>query len=274
MPNVPQLGFPTVGEVMDLARSVVNDTFPGIAGTQGRILTNAAPFTLPYLNSAFRKLQRRLRNEGVTFPIRDGVVIYNLPPVVEADPAKIVSVGFNGYFNGTTMYGNLALPGDCMQVSVVRQRVTGTNLQFTPMKQAQEGLPSAYQNQWLGVWEWRNYNIYMNGSLQPQDIMIRYLSGQPPINVPAPDFDTTSIYILDSQDALANLVAKMYGTARGANADQLKSVEADYEEAISEMAQEYVRRQQTVTYSRASYQGAGSTEGNDNSTLGSTGVVS
>jgi hypothetical protein len=272
--NVPQQGFPTVEEVMELARSIVNDTFPGIAGTQGRILTDNAPFTLPYLNSAFRKLQRRLRNEGVTFPIRDGVVIFNLPPVVEADPSKFVSLGFNGYNNGTTMFGNLTLPGDCMQVSVVRQRVTGTNLQFTPMKQAEEGLPSAYQNQWLGLWEWRNYQIFMNGSLQPQDIMIRYLSGQPPINIQPAQFATTNIYIIDSQDALANLIAVMYGTARGANKDQLDSAKANAEEAIEEMAQEYIRRQQTVTYNRASYQGAGSSEGNDNSTLGSTGVVS
>ena len=273
MPNVPQLGFPTVGEVMDLARSVVNDTFPGIAGTQGRILTNAAPFTIPYLNSAFRKLQRRLRNEGVTFPIRDGIVLNALAPVVEADPSKFVSVGFNGYNNGTTMFASPKLPGDCMQVSKVQQRVTGSNLQFTPMAQAQEGLASGYQNQWLGKWEWRGYQIWMNGSLQPQDLMIRYLSGQPPINIPAAEFDTTNIYILDCQDALANMIAKMYGTARGANADQIKTVMADYEEAIEEMASEYVRRQQTVNYQRASYQGGGSNATEDAS-LGSTGTVS
>ena len=273
MTNVPQSGFPTIGEVMDLARSVVNDTFPGIAGAQGRIFTNNAPFTIPYLNSAFRKLQRRLRNEGVTFPIRDGVVLYNLPPVDEANPAVFVNVNFNGYNNGTRNYPTILLPGDCMQVSVVRQRVTGSNLQFTPMVQAQEGLASGYQNQWLGMWEWRGYAIWMNGSLQPQDIMLRYLSGQPPINVPAADFDTTPIYILDCQDALANLLAGMYGTARGANDAQLAKVADDAEEAIQEMALEYIRRQQTVNYQRISYEGGGSNNG-ENTSLGTTGTVS
>jgi hypothetical protein len=52
MPVAPQAGFPTVDEVMQLARSIVNDTFPGIAGAQGRIFTNDAQFTLPFLNSA------------------------------------------------------------------------------------------------------------------------------------------------------------------------------------------------------------------------------
>jgi hypothetical protein len=272
MTNVPQGGFPTVGEVMDLARSIVNDTFKGIRGQQGRILTNDAPFTLPYLNSSFRKLQRRLRNEGVTFPIRDDVVLFNLPPMVQADPAKIVTVGFNGYFNGTTMFASPKLPGDCMQVSVVRQRVHGSNLQFTPMQQSQEGLASGYQNNWLGMWEWRNYQICMNGSLQAQDIMLRYLSGQPPINIPATEFDTTNIYILDSQDALANLIAGMYGTARGANEAQLKKVATDAEEAIDEMAAEYVRRAQTVNYQRVSYQGGGSNN-STNASLGTTGVA-
>ena len=273
MTNVAQGGFPTVDEVMELSRSIVNDTFTGINGAQGRILTNSAAFTLPYLNSAFRRLQRRLRNEGVTFPIRDGYIISGLPPVVQADPGVFVSVGFNGYNNGQQMYGNLKLPGDCMQVSVVRQRVTGSNLQFVPMVQAQEGLPSGFQNNWLGLWEWRGYQIFMNGSLNTQDIMIRYLSGQPPINITADQFATTNIYIIDSQDALANMVASMYGSARGANPAQIKTVDDAANEAIEEMAQEYVRRAQTVTYRRDSYQGGGSNN-TENTTLGSTGSVS
>lgn len=273
MTNVPQGGFPTIDEVMQLARSIVNDTFTGINGAQGRILTNDAQFTLPYLNSAFRKVQRRLRNEGVTFPIRDGIILNNLTPVASQDPAVFVSVGFNGYFDGLQMNASPKLPGDCMQVSVVRQRQHGSQAQFTRMTQAQEGLATGLKNNWLGQWEWRGYQIFMNGSNVVQDIMIRYLSGQPPINVPAAQFATTNIYILDSQDALANLVALKFGNARGAKADQLAQVKADAEEAIDEMAQEYIRRQQTVNYQRASYQDGGSENG-DNTTLGSTGTVS
>src|SRR5271170_7610518 len=124
---------------MQLTRSIVNDTFPGIAGTQGRIFTDNAPFTIPFLNSAFRKLQRRLRNEGVTFP-KKNVVLFNMVPVVQADPAVFVSIGYNGYFNGTQNFPTPALPGDCYQPQLLRQRVTGSNLQFSPMQPADGNL--------------------------------------------------------------------------------------------------------------------------------------
>lgn len=271
MPNVQQTLFPVIEDVCELWRSIVNDTFPGIAGQQGRIATDNAPFTLPYLNSALRKLQRRLRIEGVTFPIKDGVVLYNIPPVAVSNPATFINVGYTGTFNGQTTVKVPYLPGDLMQPYVVRQRQTGTNLQFTPMRQAQEGLPSQYQNNVLGLWEWRGYAIWMNGSLQAQDIMLRYQSGQPPLNTPAADFSTTPIYIIDCTDALANLMAMMYGRARGASDGALASVAADAEEAIDNMAEEYIRRAQTVNYSRPSYQGGGS---NDTQTTvaGGTGV--
>ena len=277
MTNVPNSAFPVIGEIRDLARAIVNDSFPGINQIpgEGRILTNDASFTIPYLNSALRTMTRALRNEGVTWPIKDYFTILDLPPVVQADPSVFCYVGFDGYFNGTQMYGNLRLPSDCLQIKTLRQRQTGSNLQFTPMQECQEGLPSGYQNQWLGEWEWRQYRIYFNGSLQPQDIMFRYLSGQPPIpkTLDPNDFDITPIHILDCQDAMANLVAKKYGAARGANDAQIKIVDDDYNAAIDEMAREYVRRQQNVTYRRESYQGGGSRSTTDNAALGSTGVI-
>jgi hypothetical protein len=238
---------------MQLVRSIVMDTFTGIAGAQGRVFTNDAPFTLPYLNSSIRKILRALRNEGVTFPIKNGIVLGNIPPVVKPDPSVFINIGYTGTNNGTTTSATPYLPGDCMQVYVVRQRVTGSNLQFKVMPQSQEGLPSGYQNNWLGMWEWRQYAIWMNGSLQAQDIMIRYQSGQPPINAPAADFASTPIYIIDSQDAIANLMAAKYGRARGGAPEGIKSCEDEAEEAIGEMALEYIRRGQTVTYSREAY---------------------
>ena len=272
MSNFQSTLMPTMDEIMQLTRSIVNDTFPGIASTQGRIFTNDAPFTLPYFKSALRKLQRRLRNEGVTFPIVDGYLLLNVPPVVEADPSKFVNIGYNGTNNGTTMSASPKLPGNLMQPYTVRARVSGSNLQFTPLPQAQEGLPSAYQNNWMGMWEWRGYAIYLSGSLQAYDLMIRYQSGQPPLNTPPADFATTQINIIDCQDAIANLMAEMYGRARGANPAAIQGVQAAAEEAIDEMAQEYIRRGQTVTYQRNSYQGGGSNEGSYTD-IGATGTV-
>lgn len=250
--------FPTIDQVMQLARSMVMDTFPGVGGQQGRILTNDAPFTLPFLNDAIDELSRRLRNEGVTFPIKDGVVLGNIPPVVRADPSVFINIGFTGANNGTTTAAVPYLPGDCMQVYKVMQRVTGSNLPFVIMPQAAGGLMSGYQNQWLGQWEWRQYAIYMNGSLQAQDIMIRYLTGQPPLNVPPASFATTPIYIQDSKSALAALMAWHYASARGSNPASIERAEKKADAAIDEMANEYIRRSQAQTFQRQSYQGGGS----------------
>lgn len=272
MPNAQPTAFPVIEDVTTLWRSLVNDTFTGLQGTQGRIATDSAPFTLPFLNAAVRTLARKLRNEGATFPIKDGIILRAIPPVVQADPAVFINIGFNGTNNGTTTSATPALPGDCMQVYRVRQRVTGSNLQFSDMQPAQGGLTSGYQNQWLGQWEWRGYAIWMNGSLQTQDIEIRYLSGQPPINVPAADFASTPIYIIDSVEALAYQMAADYGAARGANPALIQRVEGKADDAISDIANEWIRQGQTVTYRRESYQGGGS-NASGNTSLGSTGTA-
>jgi hypothetical protein len=265
--------FETLEDVMDLARSIVNDMFPGSNGAHGRILTDSAPFTINYINSAFRTIQRKLRNEGCTAPIIDGFLIEGLPPVVQADPSIFVSIGQNGYNNGTTVYGSLKLPSDCFNVQQVRQRQTGSNLQFATMMAANDGLASGYQNQWLGMWEWRNYQIFMNGSLQKQDVMIRYTQGMPPYAVPPADFATTTVYVLDSTDALANHIAWQYAAARGAKQASLDYVKGQRDDAVSDMAEEQIRQKQNVNARRPSYQGGGS-DNTTNTSLGSTGTVS
>ena len=271
MTNIPSTAWPTIGECMDLSRAIVNDSFPGIAGQQGRILTNSATFTLPYLNSAFRTIQRRLRNEGVTFPIEDYYVLSSLPPQTNQDPSVFCYVGYDGYFNGSQMFGQYRLPPNLIQPQVVRCRTSNSNQQFVPMSQALEGLCSAYPGQNVGQWEWRNYQIWFNGSTQVNDLMLRFTTGQPPINAPAADFDVTPIYLMDCQDAVASYVAKLYGGARGANPAQIAAVDAIFESAIDEMALEYVRQSQTANYHRIPYGGSNSSSTNE-SGVGAPGV--
>jgi hypothetical protein len=273
MTNFQPTVFPVLEDIMNLARSWVNDMFPGQNGAQGRILTDAAPFTMPYVNSAIRKVIRKLRNEGVNFPIIDGALLNNLVPVVQPDPSVFVNVSYNGYNNGTQSYPTPYLPGDCYQIYEVRARIHGSNLQFTRIMQAQEGLLSSYQNNWIGMWEIRNFALWLNGSNQAQDLMIRYMQLQPPINPPVADFETTPIYIPDSTDALAADIAIQYGSARGGNPAVLQAKQALFDDTIADIANEYIRRAQSVNYRRPSYQGGGS-QGNTNTSLGTTGVVS
>ncbi len=271
MPVSPQSGFPSVDEVMQLTRSIVNDTFPGIGGAQGRIFTNDAPFTIPYLNSAFRKLQRKLRLEGVTFPIKDNAILLNMTPVITTDANVQVYVGFNGYFDGTTMHANPKLPSDLMQPLFLWEQTVGSGFPFQPMSTPNGSvLPSVLQGPYLGYWEWRTYRIYMVGATQIKNLRLRYQSGQPPLDIPAADFATTAINILDCQDALANYMAAMFGRARGANPQAVDVIEKAGDDAMNDMAEEYVRQSQGTNNRRLAY-GDGGNDENGNGTLGQSG---
>jgi hypothetical protein len=268
LPTFSQTVFSSVEDVLGLARALVNDTFPGIGGAEGRILTDTAPFTLRYLNSALRKLQRKLRLEGVTFPIRDNVILTNLTPVSAQDPSIQVFVGYSGYFDGALMHATPMLPSDLVQPLEVSEQMVGTTVQFTGMIPLR-GIPSVIQGQWLQYWEWRNYAIYMPGSTQAKNLRLRYTAGQPPLVLPVPpaNFSTTMINIADSADVLAMMVAAQYAFARGGATTELTALNAEIEDTISDMAQEYIRSSQSLVIRRIPY---GGPEGG-NTTLGSSG---
>ena len=209
--------------------------------------------------------------EGVTFPIKDNVILLNVTPVVETNSAVQTFIDFNGYFDGTTMHPNPRLPSDLLQPYVLWEQTVGSEFNFNPMDQPQEGLPSVLQGPNLCMWEWRNYKIYMVGATQNKNLRLRYQFSQVPLNVPAEDFDSTTIPILDCQDSFANYIAAMYGRAGGANPKVVDDVEAAGDAAMNDMAEEYVRRSQTVTYRRIPYGGGGSND-SGNGTLGQSGV--
>ncbi len=258
MPSLQPGNFPTMQVVMDLARSFCNDMYPGRNGQNGRVLTNDAPFTLPLFNSALRTLQRKLREEGVTFPIVDNFILQNVTALAQADPSIQVYVGFDGYFDGTIVHPTPRLPIDCLQVLSVMEQTVGSNLPFCPLTQSQGGLLSTFQGSWLGVWEWRQYRIYMVGSLLNKNLRLRYQSGAAPLNPNSPaDFATTQVGILDCEEAMAYLISENFANPRGGDST---FVGTKAQEAIDDMANEWVRRGQEITYRRPSYNGGGSSD--------------
>lgn len=98
----------------------------------------------------------------------------------------------------------------------------------------------------------------MVGSLNAKNIRLRYLSGQPPFNAPPADFETTPVFILDCDEAMAYQIAIQYARARG-GAD-ISLLNQGFEDAIGEMANEWVRRQQTQNFRRPAYAGGGSND--------------
>jgi hypothetical protein len=85
MPIVPVGGnpYPSVNDVMDIARSRVNDM---MNGTEGDLLANDAPASQTYLTAAWRWYQARCDTAGVqTF--KKVVTLFGIPARANNDVA-------------------------------------------------------------------------------------------------------------------------------------------------------------------------------------------
>lgn len=271
MPNLETGVLPTMGEIMDLARSKVNDTFRGRGGQQGRILSNDAKFTLPFFNNASGIISRKLKNEGVKWAVYDNYIMLGITALQDTNPATQIFVGYDGFFDGTKMHPTPFLPPNMAEPYNLWEQNAGSGLPFYEMAQPQGGLPSCIQGPRLGIWEWRTSRIYMVGSTQTKNLRLKYRSGAPKyINIDPLLFDTTRVFIPDSLTAFANLIAVQYGGARGADPQGIAACQAEADDAIEDMAAAEVRRMQTQTLRRRAYNNSGSGENAD--TTGSTGV--
>src|ERR1700678_2990528 len=177
--------------IMNLVRSLVNDTQAGATGTpgEGQILTDnptISPFTQPFLNSSIREVYRELRNVGDPVLIKDNVILTNLPIINspanglgQEDPAVQTILTREGYFDGVQLWPNLVLPDDMLYPTQLWERTTGTNDVFHRMDAPSGGLESAMQGPYLKQWEWRNNNLNFRGATQNVDIRLRYYCSLP-----------------------------------------------------------------------------------------------
>ena len=244
---------------MLLARSLVLDTTPN--GT-GQILTDSAPFTIPMVNSAIRKVYRALGNSGVATLIQDNIILLGLTPVNGpqglgiVDPAVQVNISYAGYFDGSTTNTSLKLLPNVLSVLRMWERTTGTNTDFVPMKPAQFGLPSRNQTSILGDWEYRQDGIFMVGAVQATDIRYRARVSLPAqVSGPGTDFASLSVPILDSTDAIAYQLAAMFRGARvqGGDLEPTQDYRTEAKNALDELILQQVRTQQATNYERIPY---------------------
>ena len=254
----PQNPYPTAAQVMNRARAFVNDAFRGGAG---RILTNQAPFTTEYLNSALEELQDKISNNGVITLIRDNVILTPITALATVDPSVQIQVAYNGFYNGSEWVTSPMLPADVRAVQKVWERQTGSGQPFRPMTQSQEGLPSVYQTSWLNRWEYREDAICMVGSTVTEDLRIRYESRfqSIPADSSEDNWQDTEIAILSSVNALATIVAYNYARARGAA--QAQVMQADSDRQMRYIVRRYTRRAQSVPYRRQPYGANGGKDG-------------
>lgn len=277
--NVPQAsGSTSLATIMDLVRSLINDTQAGATGTpgEGQIFTNnpaISPFTQPFLNSSIRELYRELRNVGQPTLIKDNIIIRNLPIVNSPtngvggpDPAVQTYLSTSGYFDGVQIHPDLLLPGDVLYLEKVWERSSNTDNNFEEMNQPQDGLPSRPQVQSFRDWEWRNDNLNFNGATTERDVRLRYYCSLPQFFSQTLDFETTFVPILDCTDAVAYKTAVKY--ARMLGSPGLSELQAEAKEQMFQLKNANTRRAQSIDYSRPPYGHSDGDLNNGNTTLG------
>ena len=259
--NLPQAtGATSLETIMNLVRSLVNDTQAGATDTpgEGQILTDnpaISPFTQPFLNSSIRELYRELRNVGDPVLIKDNVILTGLPIINsptqglgQSDPAVQTILSPEGYFDGVQIWPNFQLPGDMLYPTCLWERATGSNDPFRQMDAPSGGLSSLLQGTCLRQWEWRNNNLNFFGATQQRDIRMRYYASLPQFFSPTLDFSTTYVPVLDCTDAVAYMTAVKY--ARMLGSPGLADLLAESKNQMFQLKNANVRRMQHQDFAR------------------------
>jgi hypothetical protein len=231
MPVVGSSAYNTAGQITQLIRSLLNDA-------AGNLFTDAV--LIPYVNSAYRKLQRALAAAGQeTFLVDDVLLV--VPAVTEVDPSAQVMI------NDATAPPN-QLPTDLLVPLDLWERANGSSDDFVEMVDLslRGGLPSMEQGLALQYWEWRQDGLCFCGATQDTQIRLRYQKSYPDLT------DGTSVVLVrNAQEAIAYTGAAMAALARGSPFAERWDGVAD--DALEDLITTSVRRDQRGARRRRPY---------------------
>ena len=207
-----------------------------------------------YLNSAYTYVQGELTNAGIETFVQEiilmGLPAYNGPS--PDDPSIQANISDTGYFNG---YENFDPPAYATQLPIellaplkMWERQTGASTAFfTPMHEANDGLPQQSNAYKFGFWEWREDAIWMPACTQTNDVRIRYNVILNPLVQ-----DTDSVLIRNSTDPIAYFTAWSYALTSGDSmiADKLFQSGTAF---LTQMMLVSSRRNQRGSHRRAGY---------------------
>lgn len=229
MPVVPTTAYSQAEDALNLARALMNDA-------AGVVFTDSV--LLPFLNSAYRGLQRELAESGVS------VLAEQQDLDLEPDPTTGVT---NTEISDAS---DPQLPTDCLMPHTLWERATpNTTDVFVPMEKFMSGgsmlnlQPSTY----LRLWEWREDKINLIGATQGITVRIRYERVLPQIVL-----GTDPIQIRSATDPLAFATAALAARSRGARAlaqDLLGTAQM----ATEELIERYMRPEQIKARRRRPY---------------------
>lgn len=210
--------YPNLQEIADLFRALINDTANNTQGNgvgtlnqAGVIMPNTNPDLVTFLRSGVRTMYSDLRNVGDPELIIDNYNLIGLPALTQQDPAVQVALSYAGFYDGFQWHPQFTLPIGAKRILALYERESGTGLDFSPMKYAPSGLPSALQGLRMGMWETREGMVWMPGATLSIDLRIRARISFPTNwNVANLNYSTTYVPILNCADWVAAKMLKSY----------------------------------------------------------------
>lgn len=206
MPFPPALTAPyeLVESAMNKARVRLNDTIQQLSGD---ILKDSQPFSQEMCNGAWETMQQFLANLGYARLI-DETIITGLPICASSDPASQCWIDWTGYYDGTQVWQNYALPQRCSFPLKIWDRVSGVNSGWgRPLEQVMDGLPATFKYQRNGVFDFRNDRVYMPGTNISVDLRVRFAQFFPGFQTQGnTQWYQQPIPIVGASDALADYI--------------------------------------------------------------------
>ena len=224
MPVVPTSAYSQAEDALNLARSLANDA-------AGAVFSDTV--LMPFLNAAYRTLQRELAENGVTVLVAQ--VDLDLPLTDGLTPTSLSDTS------------SPQLPSDCLVPHVLWEMATGSDDLFLPMEKIVGGLPNFQPGPYLRLWEWLEDQINLLGATQAITVRVRYEKVLPTLAS-----GTDTVLIRSATDPLAYAVAAMAARSRGqrALAVDMASMASD---TTLKLIERYVRPEQYKARRRKPY---------------------
>jgi hypothetical protein len=234
--------FPTVGDVMNLARVRVNDVMNDLSGD---LLANSSPEAQPILNASWRWLQGKAATAGVETDIRK-VVIQSFPVRASDDVANEASISWTGASDGVYSFTQPALPSDMIiPLSLHRRPSYPPNSEFVLMEQATSGMPGYIDT---NIYDWHDNAINFFAETYVQDFRLRYAAMRPSLDITLP---LSTVPMMMCENCLAERIAFEFTRKRGGTESATLELGAD--NAFEIIAQRTSRRKQRQTIRRKPY---------------------
>lgn len=223
------------------AQAGANSTSTGGTSTGvglGNVWTDAA--LIPFLNSAYRVVQRSLAMAGqTTFKVDEDFFVVSAVAVVDPSVQVVINEG--------TAPPN-SLPSDLIQPLALWERPNLSSFAFVPMTDVTNsgGLPSINQTQSLGMWEWREDGLYFLGATGDVQVRMRYSK-----SLPILADGNSVIEIRNSQESVAFTTAAMAALSRGST--QVAQLDAAADDSLSKLIAASTRQQQRIVRRRRAF---------------------